>query len=145
MRLLFERQIVKYTIISILTGVVRTSVLFWLPTYFTERLGYAEETSTLIFTFASLAICCGSFIVIFIYERIGHDMDKTVLLMFSSAAICFAVFVMSPQLLSDEVDDGAVLVRIYGINQMSDCGDHTYRQHRNQKSIENLVAHIVLT
>ena len=31
-RMLFDRQIVKFSFISILTGIVRTSVLFWLPT-----------------------------------------------------------------------------------------------------------------
>ena len=88
---LFERQIVKFSLVSILTGVVRTSVLFWLPTYFNERLEYSESTSALIFTVASLFISCGAFIVVFIYEKMGHNLDKTVLLMFSSAAICFAL------------------------------------------------------
>ena len=87
---LFKRQIVKFSIVSILTGIVRTSVLFWLPTYFNERLGYTEEESTIIFTIASLFISCGAFIVVFIYEKLGHDLDKTVLLMFLCAAALFA-------------------------------------------------------
>ena len=86
---LFKRQIVKFSLVSILTGVVRTSVLFWLPTYFNERLLYTETQSTTIFTVASLFISCGAFIVVFIYEKLGHDLDKTVLLMFSAAAVLF--------------------------------------------------------
>ena len=86
---LFKRQIVKFSLVSILTGVVRTSVLFWLPTYFNERLLYTETESTTIFTVASLFISCGAFIVVFIYEKLGHDLDKTVLLMFSAAAVFF--------------------------------------------------------
>ena len=31
-RALFQRQIVKFTLISIITGVIRTTVVFWLPT-----------------------------------------------------------------------------------------------------------------
>ena len=93
---LFERDIVKFSLISILTGVVRTSVLFWLPTYFNERLAYSEETSTLIFTVTSLFISCGAFIVVFIYEKIGHDLDKTVLIMFTTAAICFGFTYIVP-------------------------------------------------
>ena len=88
---LFEREIVKFSLISILTGVVRTSVLFWLPTYFNERLEFSKETSTLIFTVASLFISCGAFIVVFIYEKLGHNLDKTVLIMFTSATLCFAL------------------------------------------------------
>ncbi|MBQ1965796.1 MAG: MFS transporter [Clostridia bacterium] len=90
-RMLFDRQIVKFSFISILTGIVRTSVLFWLPTYFAERLGLGSERATLTFTVVSLFISCGSFVVLFIYERMGHNLNKTVLVMFSSAAIGFTL------------------------------------------------------
>ena len=95
---LFKRQIVKFSLVSILTGVVRTSVLFWLPAYFNERLNYTETESTTIFTVASLFISCGAFIVVFIYEKLGHDLDKTVLIMFSAAAVFFTLtfFVRQP-------------------------------------------------
>lgn len=95
---LFKRQIVKFSLVSILTGIVRTSVLFWLPTYFVERLSFSNQKSTVIFTVASLIISCTSFIVVFIYEKMGHNLDRTVLLMFSSSAICFTLtyFISSP-------------------------------------------------
>jgi sugar phosphate permease len=89
--MLFDRQIVKFCLVSILTGVVRTSVMFWLPTYFAERLELGAERATLTYTVMSLFISCGSFIVLFIYERMGHNMNKTVLVMFSGAAIGFAL------------------------------------------------------
>ena len=76
--------------IAAITGIVRTSILFWLPTYFNERLGFSETKATMIFTVVSLFISCGSFIVIFIYEVMGHKLDQTVLLMFSASAIFFA-------------------------------------------------------
>ena len=95
-RMLFDRQIVKFCFVSILTGIVRTSVLFWLPTYFAERLELGSERATLLFTVASLFISFGSFVVLFIYERLGHDMNKTVLLMFSSAAIGFTLTYLIP-------------------------------------------------
>ena len=95
---LFKRQIVKFSLVSILTGIVRTSVLFWLPTYFNERLLYTETEAATVFTIASLFISCGAFIVVFIYEKLGHDLDKTVLLMFSLAALFFALtfFIHTP-------------------------------------------------
>lgn len=97
-KMLFKRQIVKFSLVSVLTGIVRTSVLFWLPTYFNERLAYSQEQATMIFTVASLFISCGAFIVVFIYEKMGHNLDKTVLLMFSCAVVFFALtfFVSSP-------------------------------------------------
>ena len=36
-RVLLRRQIVGYTLISMLTGIVRTSVVFWLPTYILQH------------------------------------------------------------------------------------------------------------
>lgn len=90
-RMLFDRQIVKFCLVSVLTGVVRTSVMFWLPTYFSERLALGAERATLTFTVVSLFISCGSFIVIFLYEKMGHNMDKTVLVMFSAAAVGFTL------------------------------------------------------
>ena len=91
-RMLFDRQIVKFCLVSILTGVVRTSVMFWLPTYFAEQLEMGHERATLTFTVVSLFISCGSFVVIFVYEKLmKHSMDKTVLTMFASAAIGFTL------------------------------------------------------
>ena len=75
---------------------MRTSVLFWLPTYFNERLTYSETEAATVFTIASLFISCGAFIVVFIYEKLGHDLDKTVLLMFSLAAIFFGLTFFIP-------------------------------------------------
>ena len=53
-----------------------------------------------IFTGATLAISMTSFIAIFLYERLGHDMDKTILIVFTSSAIFFVLtyFVKFPVL-----------------------------------------------
>ncbi len=99
-KILFKRQIVKFSLISILTGVVRTSVVFWLPTYIAQYLGFTPEEAASIFTGATLAISMTSFIAIFLYEKLGHDMDKTILIVFTSSVIFFALtyFVKTPVL-----------------------------------------------
>lgn len=99
-KVLFERQIVKFSLISILTGVVRTSVVFWLPTYIAQYLGFTATESASIFTGATLAISMTSFIAIFLYERLGHDMDKTILIVFIASVIFFILtyFVKVPVL-----------------------------------------------
>ena len=86
---LFKRSIVKFSLISILTGVVRTSVVFWLPTYLAQHLGFSAKTSASIFTAATLVISLTAFISVFTYEKLGHNIDKTILLMFSSSVIFF--------------------------------------------------------
>ena len=99
-KVLFERQIVKFSLISILTGVVRTSVVFWLPTYIAQYLDFSSTEAASIFTGATLAISMTSFIAIFLYEKLGHDMDKTILIVFSSSVIFFTLtyFVNVPAL-----------------------------------------------
>ena len=98
--ILFKHKIVKFSFISILTGVVRTSVVFWLPTYISQHLKFSTEASARIFTAATLVISFTAFIAIFIYEKLGYDIDKTILLMFSSSAVFFTLtyFVSQPVL-----------------------------------------------
>lgn len=97
-RVLIEHQIIRFSIISIITGVVRTSVVFWLPTYIAQYLGFSPQTSAAIFTAATLVISMTAFLAVFIYERLNRNMHKTILIMFSSASVFFALtyFVRQP-------------------------------------------------
>ena len=88
---LIEHKIIRFTIISMLTGVVRTSVIFWLPTYISQYLGFSAEASALIYTVSTLAISVQTFITIFIYEKLGRNMYKTILLMFLTSTLFFAL------------------------------------------------------
>lgn len=90
-KVLLKRQIVKYSMVSILTGVVRTSVVFWLPTYISQYLNFPSDKATVIFSVATFVISFTTFISIFVYEKLGHDMDKTVLIMFISSAVFFTL------------------------------------------------------
>jgi len=99
-RLLIRHRIIKFTFISVLTGVVRTTVVFWLPTYISEYLGFSSERSALIFTVATFVISLTPFVSVFLYERLGQNMDLTILLSFSFSALCFGVvyFLKAPAL-----------------------------------------------
>lgn len=100
-RILFRHQIVKFTLISILTGVVRTTVVFWLPTYISQYLGFSAQQSALLFTISTFFLSMTTFVAIFLYERLGRDMDRTILLSFCSAAICFClVFLVKTPILN---------------------------------------------
>jgi len=94
--LLIKRQIIKFTFISIITGVVRTSVVFWLPTYISQHLGFAPETAALIFTVASFAFSFSPINAILIYEKLKRNMDLTILLAFI-ASTCFFLLVFFVQ------------------------------------------------
>ena len=88
-KLLVRRDIIRYSAISMITGIVRTAVLFWMPTYFSEHLGYDAPTSALIFTVATLVIATNSFIAIALYERLGRRQYPTLLILFGTSLIAF--------------------------------------------------------
>lgn len=88
-KVLIKHRIIKFIFISILTGVVRTTVVFWLPTYIAQYLGFSSETSAMLFTTATFIISFTTFISIFVYERLNRNMDLTILLMFTSATLSF--------------------------------------------------------
>lgn len=97
-KVLIERDIIKYTIVSIVTGVIRTTVVFWMPTYFTQHLGYSPEQSAAIFSVATLVISASAFVAVFVFELLKRDMEKSMLYFFIASAIFFGLlyFVENP-------------------------------------------------
>ena len=89
MRVLIQRRIIKYTIVSLLTGVIRTSVVFWLPTYISQYLEFRADQSASIFSVVTFVISMTAFIALFVYECLGRDMNKTILLAFTTSALAF--------------------------------------------------------
>ncbi len=99
-RELVRRRILRFTLVSVITGVVRTSVVFWMPTYISEHLGFAPEQAALIFTVSTFIISLMAFISVAVYELLKRNLDKTMFLMFSSATVFFTLlyFVKNPVL-----------------------------------------------
>lgn len=96
-KVLIRHRIIKFSLISILTGVVRTTVVFWMPTYISQHLGFSTESSAFIFTVATFAISLSAFITVIIFEMLGRDMDKTILLGFLLSTICFILVYFTRQ------------------------------------------------
>lgn len=100
-RVLFRYRIILYTIISVLTGIVRTTVVFWLPTYLAQHLGFSPETSALIFTCGSIMILSSAFIAEFLRGIFKNNMEHTVLFSFTVSAACFlAVYFLTNPVLN---------------------------------------------
>lgn len=95
---LLKRQIVKFTFVSILTGIVRTSVVFWMPTYISQHLGFAPEIATLIFSVASFAFAFGSVLAMLMYQRLKQDLNLSVLVGFvvSTTFFLLVFFIKQP-------------------------------------------------
>ncbi len=88
---LFKRGIVRFSLVAILTGIVRTSVVFWLPTYINQRLGFSPEDSALLFTVATAVIAPTAFIVAVIFEKNKRDMRKTMITCFTASTVFFVL------------------------------------------------------
>ena len=97
-RLLIQHQIIKFTFISVLTGIIRTTVVFWLPTYLSQYLGFSAQESAGSFTAATLIMSFAAVIAIFVYERLKNNMDLSIFLFFciSMCAFLLVYFVKSP-------------------------------------------------
>lgn len=96
-KMLIQNKIIKFTMIAIVTGVVRTAVVFWLPTYISQYLGFSAETSTVLFAVSTFIIALSPFIAVFTYEKLGENMDLTLLIMFLLAAASFLLVSMIKQ------------------------------------------------
>ncbi len=88
-QVLLKHQIIRYTFVSIITGVIRTTVVFWLPTYLSQHLGFTSETAALIFTVSTFIISLTPFVAIFMFEKLDYNMELTILISFAAASICF--------------------------------------------------------
>ncbi len=88
-KLLIKNRIILFSLISIITGIVRTSVVFWLPTFISEYHALGSEVASVLFSVTTFVIAFTTFISIFVYEKLGHNMDKTMLIMFFASAIFF--------------------------------------------------------
>ena len=88
---LFKHKIVKFSIIAMITGVIRSSfVVFFLTSYFAEYLGFVNEKASSTYSVVTLFISFTAFIAVFVYEKLmKKNMHTCVLLFFSLAALCF--------------------------------------------------------
>ena len=96
--ILVKHRIIIFSLIAIITGVIRTTVVFWLPTYFSQYLGYDAQIAPRIFTIATLIISLSAFVAVFVYERLNRNMDATMLIMFTLSTLFFlgVYFITNP-------------------------------------------------
>lgn len=90
-KVLLENSIVKFTLIAVLTGVIRTSVTFWVPTYLSQHLGFSAGIAATIFTVMTCAQSISPYVTnVLIYEyALKRRMNLMLVLMFGVSAIGF--------------------------------------------------------
>lgn len=90
-KVLLENSIVKFTLIAVLTGVIRTSVAFWVPTYLSQHLGFSAGIAATIFTVMTCAQSISPYVTnVLIYEyALKRRINLMLILMFGMSAIGF--------------------------------------------------------
>ena len=88
-KVLLQHHIIKWTFIAMLTGIVRTAVWFWLPTYISDYLCRDTEQASIMYSIGTTIIAVNSFLAVFIFERLHHNLNRTILLFFSVSAAGF--------------------------------------------------------
>ena len=88
-RVLLQHRIAKFALIALITGVVRTAVVFWMPVYISQNLGFSAERAASIFAVASFCLSANAFVAVFVFEKLKRNMDRTILVAFSSATVSF--------------------------------------------------------
>lgn len=90
-KVLLENSIIKFTLVSVLTGIVRTSVVFWIPTYLSQYLGFSAGTAAAVFTVLSFVQSAAPYVNnLIIYELVlKRNMNRMLLVSFSLSTISF--------------------------------------------------------
>ncbi len=96
-KLLIKRQIVKFAFVAMITGIIRTTVIFWLPTYIEEYLEFPEKEALFIFSAATMILSVSAFVSLFVFEKFKRNINKSVLFFFSVSSCMFALVYLIKQ------------------------------------------------
>lgn len=87
---LLGRGIIQYSFISVFTGIMRTSVVFWIPTMLVQYMNYSEKSAVGIFSAVSTVTSFSPYIGIWCYHFFfKKDIEKTMFSSFAVGAVCF--------------------------------------------------------
>lgn len=72
-KVLLKHRIAKFALVALITGVIRTTVVFWMPVYFSENLGFGADKASSIYAAASLILSFNAFVAVYVYERLKRN------------------------------------------------------------------------
>lgn len=88
--ILMENDIIRYTFVSLFTGVIRTSVIFWVPTFFVQYLSCSSAKAAGIYSVITLIISASPYIIVWCYRYVfGNNENRALLFCFVLGAVSF--------------------------------------------------------
>ena len=104
--LIKDYQLIKFSLVSMITGIIRTSLVGFFTIYFAGHLHFNETEAAGVFSITTIAISASAFIAIFVHERIGHNMNLSLLLWFLLASAGFGSLIF----IHDRISNIIILV-----------------------------------
>lgn len=90
LKALLDRDIIRYTFISVFTGIIRTSVVFWIPTMLVQYMSFPQKSATGVYSVVTAAISVSPYFGVWCYHFFfKKNIEKTNLVSFMVGAICF--------------------------------------------------------
>lgn len=94
-RTLLKRRIVRFSLVSMITGIVKNTVVFWIPTYFNQYLGFSEDLAVTVYAGVTLMMAVAPALNLSIYEKVmKRNIPRTVVAMFAVGAIAFCMMAL---------------------------------------------------
>lgn len=102
-KVLIQHSIIKFTFVSMLTGIIRTSVLFWVPTYLSQYLGFSVGAAAAAYSVMTCVQAAGPYVTnLIVYEKLlKKNMNRMLLVSFSVSTLSFiAMFTIHHQMIN---------------------------------------------
>lgn len=89
LNVLLNNAIIPMLVVSMINGIIRNAVTFWIPTYITEELGFSPTLSAGISGILPFVNLVGTFIGLYILNRLGENEFKTIAILFATSLFMF--------------------------------------------------------
>lgn len=89
-RVLIKNNIIRYSFVALFTEIIRTSVIFWVPTFFVQYLNYSSAEAAGIYSGITLVISAAPYMIVWCYRHIFRENENRALLFcFVAVAVSF--------------------------------------------------------
>lgn len=94
-RVLLKRRILRFSLVAIITGIVKNTVVFWIPTYFNQYLGFSEELAVTVYSVVTLMMAVAPALNLSIYEKLmRRNIHRSITAMFAVGALAFCMMAL---------------------------------------------------
>lgn len=94
-RVLLKRRILRFSLVAIITGIVKNTVVFWIPTYFNQYLGFSEELAVTVYSVVTLMMAAAPALNLSIYEKLmKRNIHRSITVMFAVGALAFCLMAL---------------------------------------------------